>query len=162
MIAAVGNCTFHIDSTMGSFHCLSFPIAYSRDVMIPDTAQVMIIAGNLSTAQAGTSVIVDEITLSGDDNGIIETENNLSATLQQNFPNPSSQSSIIPLTLTHNSKVLVKIFDVQGRELKTIADEFMTAGIHSIKLSVDDLVKGVYYYRAMGDDFNLAKKFIVD
>lgn len=162
MIAAVGNCTFHIDSTMGSFHCLSFPISYSRDVMIPDTAQVMILAGNLSSAQVGTSVIVDEITLSGDDNAIHESENNLSATLQQNFPNPSSQSSIIPLTLTHNSKVLVKIYDVQGRELKTIADELMTAGTHNIKLSVDDLAKGVYYYNAVGDNFNLSKKFVVD
>ena len=162
MIAAVGNCSFHIDSTMSQFHCLNFPVIHTRDVMIPDTAQIMIIAGNLSTAQIGTSVIVDEIILSGDDNGIGDLENNSSASLSQNFPNPLSNFGVIPITIKQNSRVVVKIYDLHGREVQTIVDEFMTIGNHNIKLSVTDLASGFYYYNAKGDNFNLTKKFIVD
>lgn len=161
MIAAVGNCTFHIDSSMSQFHCLNFPIIHTN-LLIPDTAQVMIIAGYLTSAQAGTSVIVDEITLSGDDNGINETKDNSTVTLLQNYPNPLSTSGVIPITLTQNSNVVIKIYDLHGREVKTIIDKFMTAGHHNINLSVNELSKGFYYYNAKGENFNLTKKFIVD
>ncbi len=162
IIAAVGDCSFHIDSTMSQFNCITFPISYLRDVMIPDTAQIMILVGNFSTAQVGTSLIVDDITFSGFNNGINEAENNSSATLLQNYPNPLSTLGVIPISLIQNSNVVIKIFDMHGREVKTIADKFMTSGHHNINLSVNELPKGFYYYNAKGENFNLTKKFIVD
>ncbi len=148
MIAAVGNCTFHIDSTMGSFHCLTFPITYTRDVMIPDTAQVMILAGYLSSAQAGTSVIVDEIILSGDDNGIIEIENNNSVEL---FPNPANeQLSIFSKKSAMNA---IEIFDVTGRLVYSEETKFKSsAGLSEESVSLKSFSSGIYFIKVQLED----------
>lgn len=151
MIAAVGNCTFHIDSTMGSFHCLTFPIAYSRDVMIPDTAQVMIIAGNLSSAQAGTSVVVDEITLSGNDNRITETSSENSIEL---FLNPENNHlSIYSIRSILNS---IAVYDITGR---TIYSE--KTNLNSEKLNLNSFPAGIYFVKVQLKDGEIVAKKIV-
>lgn len=151
MIAAVGNCTFHIDSTMSQFHCLTFPITYTRDVMIPDTAQVMILAGYLSSAQAGTSVIVDEIILSGDDNGISETSTDNAIELFLNTEN--NQISIYSMQSILSS---IDIYDITGR---TVYAE--KTNLNFEKLSLNSFASGIYFVKVQLKDGEIAVKKIV-
>ncbi|GDX53241.1 hypothetical protein LBMAG27_22880 [Bacteroidota bacterium] len=150
MIAAVGNCSFHIDSTMSQFHCLTFPITHTN-ALIPDTAQVMIIAGNLSSAQAGTSVIVDEITLSGNDNGISETLNDNSVEF---FPNPAIDHLNIESKLSSMNGI--SIMDILGREVYYSKSELKTQSI-----SLQCFPSGIYFIKVqMKDGSVTVRKFV--
>lgn len=151
MIAAVGNCSFHIDSTMSQFHCLTFPITYTRSFMIPDTAQVMILAGYLSSAQAGTSVIVDEITLSGNDNGINEISDDNSIQL---FPNPSNDFiTVISKQSVMNS---IDVYDVTGRVVLSEKIKLNTE-----KLNLNSFSSGIYFIKVQLEDGSITvRKFV--
>ncbi len=86
--------------------------------------------------------------------------------LSQNYPNPFNPSTNIIYALPVNAKVTVKIFDVLGREVRTLVNKQVEAGTHSIKFNGINLTSGVYFYaiRAEGADgssFVDAKKFIL-
>ena len=59
-IAAMDSCTFKFYTTTNAFQCFDFPISYISS-LTPDSATVMIIAGNFLGAQLGTEIIVDEL-----------------------------------------------------------------------------------------------------
>jgi hypothetical protein len=72
--------------------------------------------------------------------------------LDQNFPNPFNPSTSITYQLSAVSKITLKIYDILGREVKTLADEEETAGQHAVLWDGTDqhgrrVASGVYYYR---------------
>lgn len=67
--------------------------------------------------------------------------------LAQNFPNPFSSTSEIQVTLPQSSIVTLKIFDMLGREVKTVHTGALSAGAHSFTISAADLPNGVYAYQ---------------
>jgi spore germination protein YaaH len=48
--------------------------------------------------------------------------------------------------------VTLKIFDVLGREVATLANEMRSAGVHSIRWDASSLPSGVYFYRLRAGD----------
>jgi len=66
--------------------------------------------------------------------------------LSQNYPNPFNQSTNIKFALPESSNITLKVYDMLGREIKTLADGFYTAGIHSVKFDGGGLASGIYYY----------------
>ena len=56
----------------------------------------------------------------------------------KNFPNPFSQSTTINFSVAKTDKVSLKIFDMSGRLVKTLANEEMQQGNHEIKWNVND------------------------
>ncbi|MBK6914333.1 MAG: T9SS type A sorting domain-containing protein [Ignavibacteriales bacterium] len=79
--------------------------------------------------------------------------------LYQNFPNPFNPSTAIDYDLPVSSRVTLKIFDILGREIETLVDEFQQAGSHSAQyLSNAELPSGVYFYQLAIDGG--AKNFI--
>lgn len=50
--------------------------------------------------------------------------------LYQNFPNPFNSITKIRFSLKENNKVLVKLYDVLGREISVILDEFLPTGTY--------------------------------
>jgi hypothetical protein len=68
--------------------------------------------------------------------------------LYQNFPNPFNPGTTIDYDLPVSSHVSLKIFDILGREIETLVDEFQQAGNHSAQyLSNAVLPSGVYFYQ---------------
>lgn len=67
--------------------------------------------------------------------------------LQQNYPNPFNPSTKIRYQLAGNSKVILKIFDSTGREIKTLVNQQQTAGKYSVKFNGKNLSSGIYFYR---------------
>lgn len=79
--------------------------------------------------------------------------------LYQNFPNPFNPSTTIDYDLPVSSHVSLKIFDILGRKIETLVDEFQQAGNHSAQyLSNAELPSGVYFYQLAIDGG--AKNFI--
>jgi hypothetical protein len=71
--------------------------------------------------------------------------------LLPNYPNPFNPSTTIRYTLPVPAHVTLKIFDVLGREIATVADESQKAGAHTVTFDTQmyqpELASGVYLYR---------------
>ncbi len=67
--------------------------------------------------------------------------------LSQNYPNPFNPSTTIRYQLPVQSHVSLKIYDVLGREVATLADELQGEGSRFVVLDADKLASGTYFYR---------------
>lgn len=76
----------------------------------------------------------------------------------ENFPNPFSRFTTIKYNLSPTTKVSLKIFDIAGREIKTLISGDMKAGSHSIILDAKDLVSGIYFAKLTSDNCEYTKK----
>ena len=67
--------------------------------------------------------------------------------LEQNYPNPFNPSTIIGYELPVPSKVVLKIYDVLGRNTATLVDEIQDGGFKSVEWNARTLASGIYFYR---------------
>ena len=82
--------------------------------------------------------------------------------LAQNYPNPFNPATMIPYSLPYDGNVSLKVYDVLGREVKTLVNGFQKAGFHSIRFNASALPGGVYFYRMdAGKQFTSVKKMIL-
>ena len=85
--------------------------------------------------------------------------------LYQNYPNPFNPSTIIKYNIAKNSFVTIKVFDLLGREMTTLINEFKTTGNYQVEFNTKDklIASGIYYYRMELKDQNFVnlKKMIV-
>jgi hypothetical protein len=81
--------------------------------------------------------------------------------LEQNFPNPFNPSTVINYSIVGGRHVTLKIFDVLGREISTLVDQYQADGNHSVRFDGGMLQSGVYYYELEAGDYRAVKKFIL-
>jgi murein DD-endopeptidase MepM/ murein hydrolase activator NlpD len=67
--------------------------------------------------------------------------------LAQNFPNPFNPATTIRLELPETHHLTVKVYDVLGREIATMADGAFEAGMHQLTFNASDRPSGVYFCR---------------
>ncbi|MGE5314781.1 MAG: T9SS type A sorting domain-containing protein, partial [Acidobacteriota bacterium] len=67
--------------------------------------------------------------------------------LSQNYPNPFNPSTNVNFTLAEKSRVQIKIYDLTGREVKTIMEEEKEPGYYTVGVDGHMLSSGVYLYR---------------
>ena len=79
-------------------------------------------------------------------------------TLRQNYPNPFNPETNIEFTLPAATDVEIKVFDVNGREVATLADTFLPAGQHAVSWNAAEFASGVYLYRMTAGDFTATKQ----
>ncbi len=80
--------------------------------------------------------------------------------LDQNYPNPFNPQTVIKYEVSTLSKVEVKIFDVLGREIKTLVNEVKLPGKYEAAFNASGLPSGVYFYRIQTPTFSETKKMI--
>ena len=90
-----------------------------------------------------------------------EPRENTPAILGQNYPNPFSNQTIIPLNLPRSMKVSLQVFDQMGRPLATLVDGVMEQGKHQVKWETQNLPQGIYIYQVQGVGFMETKKMIM-
>jgi len=66
--------------------------------------------------------------------------------LHQNFPNPFNPRTIINYELRIRNFVMLKVYDIAGREVATLVNEIMPAGKYAVEFNAADLPSGVYIY----------------
>jgi hypothetical protein len=88
--------------------------------------------------------------------------------LQQNYPNPFNPSTTINYSIPQYSFVTLKIYDITGKEIKTLVNQDKSPGNYSITFNGAGLASGIYIYRIQavsnGDQtgsFADTKKFVL-
>jgi len=84
-----------------------------------------------------------------------------SFSLSQNYPNPFNPSTVISYRIPKEGIVTIKIYDVLGRDVMTLADEYKSAGSYELKFDASELAGGVYIYRIQAGAFNASKKMLL-
>jgi len=81
--------------------------------------------------------------------------------LSQNYPNPFNPVTTINYDLPYDGIVNIRLYDILGREMRTLVNEMKTAGYYKIQFNAADLSSGVYFYRMTAGDFVAVKKFVI-
>ena len=77
------------------------------------------------------------------------------------FANPISYSTTISFSLSQSQKISLKIFDVNGRLVATVADKIFTAGANHCEWNVENINAGFYFLKIESDELNKSEKIIV-
>jgi hypothetical protein len=85
--------------------------------------------------------------------------------LRQNYPNPFNPATQMSYGLPKDSHVTLVIFDLLGREVKTLIDQKQSAGFHQVVWDGTGnqgqlLSSGVYFYRLESGSFAQTRKMV--
>jgi hypothetical protein len=72
--------------------------------------------------------------------------------LHQNYPNPFNPSTTISYTLSQGADVTVRVYDVSGRLVGELVNQFQPQGRHEVRFDANHLASGVYIYRVQVGD----------
>ena len=81
--------------------------------------------------------------------------------LFQNYPNPFNPVTTISYSLAEAGYVRLQLYDLAGRQIQTLVNTWMPAGIHSIQFTADELGSGIYFYRITAPGFENKKQMIL-
>jgi hypothetical protein len=81
--------------------------------------------------------------------------------LSQNYPNPFNPNTTINYDLPIDTDVRLDIFSTTGELIKTLVNEYQTAGKYTIEFDGRELASGTYIYRMVAKDFVQTKKMIL-
>lgn len=86
--------------------------------------------------------------------------------LYQNYPNPFNPITQIEYSLAKPGKVVLKIYNIQGKEIKALVDEYQSAGNKTISWNGTDnlgneVTSGVYFFKLQFSGNALVKKMVL-
>jgi hypothetical protein len=81
--------------------------------------------------------------------------------LFQNYPNPFNPSTEIGFDLPSTSFVTLTIFDVMGREVKTLVSENLRNGHHSYRWDATGMANGIYFYQLRAGTMTVTKRLLL-
>ncbi len=81
--------------------------------------------------------------------------------LSQNYPNPFNPVTQIRYQLTVESNVTLRVYNLLGEEIATLADEKQQPGEHKLEFDGTNLPSGIYFYRLMTDSFSEVRSMVL-
>ncbi|MCH8032793.1 MAG: T9SS type A sorting domain-containing protein [Bacteroidetes bacterium] len=79
----------------------------------------------------------------------------------QNYPNPFNPTTTIHYELPLEGFVTLKVFDVLGKEVKTLIEGYRTEGRYEVEFDATNLPSGIYFYRLQSGSFVETKKMVL-
>jgi hypothetical protein len=76
-------------------------------------------------------------------------------------PNPARGNAVVRLELPSDSEIRIALFDVLGREVRTIVSDRLTAGRYRFQLDSGGLAAGVYFFRAEVEKRSHTRSFVI-
>ena len=93
----------------------------------------------------------------------VESEFNLpnEFSLEQNYPNPFNPTTTIEYSLENSGNITLRVFNVLGKELKTLVNKQQQSGNYQVIFDASSLSNGVYYYQLTAGNFVKTRKMIL-
>jgi len=82
-------------------------------------------------------------------------------TLAQNYPNPFNPVTTIGYALPNAENVNLAIYDVTGKHVATLVNEYQTAGVYSAQWNATGLASGIYFYKLQAGSYSETKKLVL-
>jgi len=126
---------------------------------INDTVKVYLPGGYIGSSSPLFGVIGCGPTITGNKNNLsnIPSEYKLS----QNYPNPFNPVTKINFSVPKQGYVTLKVYDLLGREVKTLVNEIKTTGNYVVEFNASNLASGVYFYRLETEGFSDVKRMML-
>lgn len=80
--------------------------------------------------------------------------------LMQNYPNPFNPTTNIQYSIPSDGKVRLTIYNILGKEMFTLVDEFKKANSYKVEFNSTDLPSGIYFYTIISGNFSQTKKMV--
>jgi len=81
--------------------------------------------------------------------------------LEQNYPNPFNPTTTIRFTLPVAGFTTLKVYDMLGREVRTLVNQHLDAGRYETTLDAAEWASGVYVYRLESSSFTASRKLLL-
>jgi len=81
--------------------------------------------------------------------------------LSQNYPNPFNPSTSVKFDVAIDGFVSIKIFDVLGREIKSLVNDNLVKGSYEVSFNAGELSSGVYFYKMESGNFSQIKRMML-
>ncbi len=81
--------------------------------------------------------------------------------LFQNYPNPFNSTTIISYTLSESAFAKIELYDILGRKVRMLVEDFKTPGTYTVKLEGGGLPSGVYFYRLVAGQKVIVRKAVL-
>ena len=77
------------------------------------------------------------------------------------YPNPFNAATTIRFTLPQSRDVTLFIYDILGRRVKTLVDQYLPAGSHSFVFNASGLTSGIYFARLESNNATKSAKMLL-
>ena len=81
--------------------------------------------------------------------------------LYQNYPNPFNPATTIKYDIAKNSDVKIALYDILGREVQILVNQFLNAGTYEVNLDASNIATGTYFYKISAGSFTDIKKMVI-
>ncbi len=84
-----------------------------------------------------------------------------SFSLEQNYPNPFNPTTVIQFSVGTYGHTSLRVYDILGREVRTLVNENLSAGSYSVTFNAEGLSSGVYLSRLTSGGLSLSRKLLL-
>jgi len=125
-----------------------------------DSLSVVVFVQSVSskTVYQSATIRYNELTITDSEN---ENISPAEFVLHQNYPNPFNPSTTISWQSPVGSHQTLKVYDLMGREVATLVDEYKPAGSYEINFDASSLPSGIYFYILTSGEFSATKKLVL-
>ncbi|MBI1931308.1 MAG: T9SS type A sorting domain-containing protein [Ignavibacteriales bacterium] len=153
------------ENGIGRFGEFNIPLASNTSHTIePNWNDVTNTDLKILVDEGNDGTVDDTLSLTNKITGIGNSQGSLLPTeykLEQNYPNPFNPTTTISYQIPVNKHITIKVYDVLGREIATLIDEYKPAGIYKLEFNASRLVSGVYFYKLRAGSFVETRKMII-
>jgi hypothetical protein len=82
-------------------------------------------------------------------------------TLEQNYPNPFNPSTDIKFALNNAGQTTLRVYSLLGREVSTLVNERLNAGVYTVTFNASNLPSGTYFYTLNVEGRQISKKMML-
>ena len=93
-----------------------------------------------------------DLILNRENPSAVEEQKPLEFVLSQNYPNPFNANTTIEYNLNKAGKIELEIYDITGRKLETLVNDYQNQGRHIINWNGDKYSSGIYLYQLRNED----------
>jgi photosystem II stability/assembly factor-like uncharacterized protein len=146
-----------IITELGTFRSINNGITWIRfDIKLENTVY----------AQCLVSTEEGNLLVGTYNSGVIKSKQTVTTTLSndykfQNFPNPFNNTTTIQYEIPANTKVSIKIYDILGKEVRTVYEGEKTPGRYFTIIDGTNLASGVYLVRLVTNDYTKTIKTVL-
>ena len=133
------------------------------DMLDANVGAVTGTAGVIGATDSGGGILVSEPTelvrTSTEEDVVSELPSSIA--LDQNYPNPFNPTTSISYSLGESQDIRLDVFDVLGRRVATLVDEFKPAGTYTVTFDAQRLASGIYLYRLQSESSQVLRKMLL-